>query len=103
MEGKYFANGTAIPAGYYEFDDDGKMIIKHGVYGDYLYIYGVMQKAYQLVEFDGDYYFINDGHKIARDVKLFLTQKFVEGKTFADGSALGIGYYRSEMRSASRF
>ena len=93
VEGKYFANGTAIPAGYYEFDDDGKMIIKHGVYGDYLYIYGVMQKAYQLVEFDGDYYFINDGHKIARDVKLYLTQKFVEGKTFADGSALGIGYY----------
>ena len=96
VAGKTFPDGRAIPAGYYEFDAEGKMIIpeaKHGVIGDYLYINDVKQVRYQLVEFEGNFYFINDGDKIARNVKLYLSDKFVAGKTFADGSAVSAGYY----------
>ena len=93
VEGKTFANGTPIPVGLYEFDADGKMIIKHGVYDDYLYIYGVQQKAYQLVECEGDYYFVNDGHKIAKNKKIYLSAKFVEGKYYADGTMVEVGYH----------
>ena len=93
VEGKTFANGTAIPAGLYEFDADGKMLIKHGIVGDNVYIYGVMQKAYQLVELDGNFYFVNDAHRIARDKKIYLSAKFVEGKTYTDGTPIEVGYH----------
>ncbi len=94
VSGKTFADGTAVPAGSYEFDADGKMVIKHGIIGNCLYINGALQKAYQLVEFDGNYYFINNGkNEIARSTKLYLNEQFVSGKTFADGTAVPAGYY----------
>ena len=79
--------------GYYDFDADGKMIILDGPVGDYFYVNGIRQKAYQLVEYKGDYYFINDSHKLAKNVTLYLSKRFVEGKTFADGSSISVGYY----------
>ena len=97
VEGKTFADGRPIQPGTYEFDADGKMIIpemKNGVVGNCLYINDVQQKAYQLVEFGGDFYFINNGmHEIARSKKLYLGAQYVEGKTFADGSPIPVGYY----------
>ena len=32
----------------------------------FFYLDGVRQNCYQLIEFNGDYYFINDGHKLLR-------------------------------------
>ena len=32
-----------------------------------------------MVEFEGNYYFINDGDKVAKDIKLYLSEKFVAG------------------------
>ena len=93
VSGKTFADGTPIPAGYYEFDADGKMIIKNGVYGNFMYKNNKIVKAYQLVNYDGDYYFINDGHMIARNIRLYLSDRFVSGKTFADGTPIPAGYY----------
>ena len=62
------------------FDADGKMIIKHGPQADgTFYINNVQQKAYRIVEFEGNYYFINDGHKIAKDTNLYLSDKFIDG------------------------
>jgi len=93
--------GTGLPAGNYAFDADGKMIIpeedpdeeiKHGIYDDYLYIDGVKQLAYQLVEFEGSYYYVSDGHKIAKNARVYLN-KAVEGKTFSDGTPMQKGYY----------
>mgnify|MGYP006974618197 CR=1 FL=1 len=76
----------------------GKMVIpelKNGVIDDCLYINDVKQLAYQLVEFEGDFYFINDGaHRIAKNTKLYLSETFVEGKTFADGRAIQPGTYQ---------
>ncbi len=71
-----FTAEYGLPAGQYSFDADGKMIIKHGVIGDYLYVNGEMQRAYKLVEFEGDYYFVNDHNKIAKSTSIYLTEKF---------------------------
>ena len=79
------SNGI-IPTGHYTFDADGKMVIKRGVVGDYFYDEnGFMVHAYQLVEMDGDYYFINDGHKVAKNKTIYMTAQFLEGTDFQPG------------------
>ena len=96
VDGMEFADGRAIKAGYYDFGSDGKMIVpefKHGVIGDYLYVNDVKQTRYKLVEFEGNFYFINDGDKIAKSVTLYLNNRFVNGMTFVDGSAVLPGTY----------
>ncbi len=96
VSGKYFADGREVTVGYYEFDADGKMIIeepKNGVIGDYLYINDVKQTRYKLVEYDGCFYFINDGDKVVKNTRLYLNANFVSGKYFADGREVTAGYY----------
>ena len=66
---------------------------KNGVIGDYLYIDDVKQTCYKLVEFEGDYYFINDGNKIAKNVRLSLSAKFVNGFVLENGEAINPGTY----------
>ena len=89
VSGKTFPDGRPIQVGTYEFDAEGKMIIpalKNGVVNDRLYINDVLQKAYQLVEFEGNYYFINDGNnRIAKNTKLYLSEKYVAGTDLAPG------------------
>ncbi len=82
-----FVEGTDLAVGYYEFDADGKLVLLNGPVGDYFYKDGVRQNAYQLVEFEGDYYFINDSHKLAKNKRIYLSQRFVEG------TDLKVGYY----------
>ncbi len=93
VEGFTFTDGTPLKVGYYEFDENGKMIIHNGVVGDYFYSNGVRLNAYQLVEFDGDFYFINDSHKVAKNKTLYLSDRFVNGFTYEDGTPLKAGYY----------
>jgi hypothetical protein len=88
VAGMTFADGRPIQPGIYEFGADGKMIIpeaKNGVVGDYLYIKDVLQTCYKLVEFEGDYYFINDGNKIARNGNLYLSEYYVAGTDLPAG------------------
>ena len=86
-----FVKDYGLAVGYYDFDADGKMIIveepvKNGPQADgYFYIDNVRQNEYQLVEYEGDYYFINDGHKIAKNVNLYLRDSFVAGTDLAPG------------------
>ena len=91
-----FADGRPIQVGKYDFDADGKMVIpdvKNGVVGDYLYIDDVKQVRYQLVEFEGNFYFISDGDKVVKNHTLYLSAKYVEGMTFADGRPIQVGKY----------
>ena len=88
-----FVEGTDLAVGYYDFDADGKLMFKNGPEGDYFYKDGIKLKAYQLVEFEGDFYFINDGNKIAKNKRIYLGEQFVSGFTNADGVALKAGYY----------
>ncbi len=94
VAGKTYPDGTAIVAGLYQFDAEGKMVILNGVVNDYLYINGIAQKRYQLAYFDGNYYFINDGDKVAKNCTLYLGENFVAGKTYPDGTAIVAGLYQ---------
>ena len=81
-----FLEGTTFKPGYYEFDADGKLIIKNGPQADgFFYLNGVKQLAYQLVEFEGDYYFIDDGNKYLVNKRVYLSAGFLEGTTFKAG------------------
>ena len=83
-----FVEGTDFPVGYYEFGEDGKLVMKNGPQADgYFYRNGVRLSCYQLVEYEGDWYFINDSHKIAKDKRIYLSAQFVEGTDFT------VGYY----------
>ena len=96
LEGKEFGNGRILQPGYYDFDADGKMIIpeiKNGVVDGYLYINDIQQKAYQLVEFEGAFYYVTDYHKVAVDAKIYLSAAVIGDKTFADSRAIQPGYY----------
>ena len=97
VDGKTFSDGRAILPGYYDFDADGKLIVpelKHGIIDDKIYINDVLQKAYQLVEFEGNYYFINNAkNEIAKSITLYLSARFVDGKSFSDGRAIQPGNY----------
>ena len=88
VSGKKFADGRAILPGYYEFAADGKMIVpelKHGVVGDYLYINDVKQTRYKLIDFEGSYYFVDEGDKILKNTRVFLSSTFVKGTDLAAG------------------
>jgi len=96
VSGKTFLDGRAIQPGYYEFDAEGKLIVpemKNGVIGDYLYINDIKQTRYKLIEFESNYYFVDDGDKILRSKRVYLSSTFVSGKTFPDGRAIQPGYY----------
>ena len=101
VSGVILSDGNPFPAGLYIFGADGKItnppaVIDtslNGIIGDYYYINGVQQTKYQLFEYEGNYYFINDGDKIAKNTKLYLSEKFVTGVTLPDGSAFPAGLY----------
>ena len=64
--------GGKLPTGTYRFDAEGKMILQNGPVGDYFYIDGVRQNAYSLYEFEGNYYYTYNYHKLSKDVKRYL-------------------------------
>ena len=86
---------TGLPAAKYTFDAEGRMIIKNGPQEDgTFYIDHVQQKCYQIVEFEGNYYFIYDGHKIVKDKTVFMSAQFMDGI----GLPAGKYYFDAEGR-----
>ncbi|MBE7058221.1 MAG: hypothetical protein E7387_03865 [Ruminococcaceae bacterium] len=99
VSGHTYADGTPLSVGYYTFDAEGKMIIneapdkKNGVIDGFMYIDGVKAKAYKLVKFEDNYYFVGDYHKVVTSKTIYLTNEYVAGYTYADGTSLKEGYY----------
>ena len=93
VEGFTYADGTPLAAGYFTFGEDGTMQIVNGPMGDYFYRNNVRVNAYQLVEYNGDLYFISDYHKLIKNKTIHLGKNFVEGFTYADGTPLKAGHY----------
>ena len=93
IDGHKYADGTVLTEGYYTFDSEGKMVIKNGVIDGYMYINGTRVNTYCLVKYDGNYYFVSDGRKVAVNTTLYLSEKFVVGHTYEDGTPLKAGYY----------
>lgn len=61
--------------------------------GEYFYKNNVRLGAYQLAEYEGDFYFVNDAHMIARSKTLYPGEQFVAGYTYANGTSPAAGYY----------
>ena len=64
---------------------------KHGIVGEYLYINDVQIKAYQLVNFEGNIYFVYDSHKLAKNCTLYLSERFANNVLY--GENLAVGFY----------
>ena len=74
------------------------MVLKNGPDADgYFYIDGIKQKAYQLIEFEGDYYLIWDYNKYMVNRSIDLSEKYLVGTPLvpwhyqfgADGKMIG--------------
>ena len=50
-----------------------------GFYDDYIFVNGQMQKAYQMVQVDDEYFFVDEGNKILRNVRVYLKDIFLNG------------------------
>ena len=81
-----FLNGTPFKAGYFTFGADGKMLLKNGADADgYFYLNGVKQLAYQLIEFEGNYYFISNYNKYVADKTMYMESRFLKGTDLKPG------------------
>ena len=89
--GLTFPNGTPIPKGNYEFDADGKMIIKNGLVDGVYYVNGVKVPYAGLIKQDGAYYYINDNAKPV--VSRVYCISNTNGLTFEDGTPIPKGNY----------
>ncbi len=94
LNGLTYADSTPITAGWYEFDENGKMVILNGVVGNKIYKNNTMLKAYQLVEVDGDFYYIGDRHEIVKNKKVYIKADRLNGLTYSDGTPLIAGWYQ---------
>jgi len=86
-------DGTPLTPGWYDFDAEGKMVIKHGIYDGFMYINNIKVERYALIEFDGNYYFVGDYRKIAVNKSVYLTEEYLVGFTNTDGTPLTPGWY----------
>ena len=78
--------GTDFQPGYFTFGEDGKMVIKNGPDADgYFYLNGVKQLAYQLIEFEGSYYYISNYHKYTVNKTVYLARNMLTGTDFQPG------------------
>ena len=91
------ATGGALATGaftYYDCGTDGVATLFTGIYNDHYYLNGQQQRAYRLIQHtNGDYYFIGDSNRIAKNVTIYLTEAYVNGYTYGDGTPLTAGYY----------
>ena len=85
-----FSNGVAIPKGTYEFDAEGKMVLKNGLI-DGIYYENSVKVAYRgLIEQDGAFYYINDGAKPVAGREYYVTK--TNGLTY-NGKPIAKGNY----------
>ncbi len=90
--GLTFADGTAVPNAYFYFDEEGKMIVPQGLIDDCFYVNGTKLPAYYgLIEYEGNFYYINDGGKIVKDMRKYVNS--ANGLTFADGTPVPNAYF----------
>ena len=86
------AVSAGLTAGYYYFGADGKMELKNGIIDDYYYINGIKAAPYYgLVKWEGNFYYVNDGGKIVRNMRKFVNT--TNGLTFENGEAIQRTYY----------
>ncbi len=72
------ANGLVTP-GRYEFDAEGKMILKNGIVGGYYYENNVLVKGKGIVKIDNDLYYINQKGAVFVNDDLYISDAMANG------------------------
>ena len=68
-----------LPAGNYEFDADGKLVLKNGIIDGFYYVDGTIVKGAGLIEIDGDYYYITQKGSVYVGNGLAVTEANANG------------------------
>jgi glucan-binding YG repeat protein len=89
--GLTWANGVEIKKATYEFDADGKMVIRDGFIDGVYYENNVVTPYKGLIEYEGNFYYINDHGKPVVGKTYFITK--TNDLTYADGVAITKGAY----------
>ena len=92
VDGHNYPNGNPMEPGYYDFDEDGKMILVNGVVDGKYYINGIAQTGWMLFEWEGNFYF-NEYYNVAANKTVYLNQVFVDGHNYPNGDTMEPGYY----------
>ena len=87
-------SGTPFPAGKYDFGEDGKLVRKNGPQDDgYFYLDGIRQRAFQLIYYEGYYYFVSSNHYYIKNRTAPVGENVVAGMTYEDGTPIKARYY----------
>jgi len=88
-----FLTGTTLQSGYYDIDEEGRLLIMNGPVGDYFYVNHVKVTKVGLYKYNNEFYYVGVGYKLAKNVKLNFTANFVAGHTYDDGTMIEVGYH----------
>ncbi len=93
INGMCFPDGSPMLPGSYEFDAEGKMIIRNGPVDGYFYVNNVIQTSYKLYKYEGGYYCTTDYQKLVVNKKVYLSERLIDGMCFPDGTPIPAGMY----------
>ena len=68
-----------VTAGVYEFDEEGKMILKQGIVDGFYYENGSLVKGKGLISYEGSYYFVKVNGSIYKDASLYVAESKANG------------------------
>ena len=91
VNGLCYADGTPIVKGAYDFDEEGRMIIRSGLVDGYYYEQNVKVPYAGLIEQDGYFYYISD-HGMPIKNKSYAISR-TNDLTYADGTVITKGTY----------
>ena len=63
-----------VTPGTYEFDEEGKMILKNGIVDGFYYEDGSLVKGKGVILYNGDYYFVKQNGAIYTDASLYIAE-----------------------------
>ena len=89
--GLTFADGTAVTKAWYDFDADGKMVLKNGLVDGVYYENGTVVTYKGLIEQDGSFYYISSHGKPIVSKNYFISK--TNDLTWADGTPVNKGMY----------
>ena len=67
------------------------MIVLNGLIGDTYYINSQVKPYYGLVKVDGDFYYVNDGGRIVKDMRKYVNK--TNDLTFDNGDPVPKAYF----------
>ena len=89
--GLTFEDGTAVAKAWYDFDAEGKLVLKNGLVNGVYYENGKVITYKGLIQQDGNFYYISSHGKPVANKNYFISN--TNGLTWADGTPVTKGMY----------